>query len=75
MGITSLTCMYPKEVSRAEAPPFIVLLCAQGAPLQEGESHTLADSREDDGGAIGHGLGPTPPPPKKKNSCADLSAL
>lgn len=41
MGITSLTCMYPKEVSRAKAPTFSVLVCAQGAPLQEGESHTL----------------------------------
>lgn len=75
MGITSLTCMYPKEVSRAEAPPFIVLLCAQGAPLQEGESHTLADSREDDGGAIGHGLGPTPTPPKKKQLCRFICTL
>lgn len=40
MGITlSLTCMYPKEMSRAKAPTFIVPLCAQGVPFQEGKMY------------------------------------
>lgn len=54
MGITPLTCMYPKEVSRAKAPTFIIPLCAQGVPFQEGKIYKQIE--KNNGGANGHGL-------------------
>lgn len=71
MGLTPCTCMYPKEKSRAKVPASIGLPCAQRASLRETK---ICSPGSDNGGAVGHSLGPLSPSPPK-NSCAGVSAL